>query len=85
MEVVDNVTTAFGLAAQGLAVTLTPDYVKPLARTFGLTMRRVIEPETIREVCIYRPVTRALSPSADGFAQFLAEHLKVWNRKTQAK
>ncbi|WP_081069674.1 LysR family transcriptional regulator [Burkholderia stagnalis] len=85
IEVVDNVTTAFGLAAQALAVTLTPDYVKPLARTFGLTMRRVIEPETIREVCIYRPVTRALSPSAAGFAQFLVEHLKVWNRETQAK
>ncbi|MEX3931684.1 LysR family transcriptional regulator [Paraburkholderia phymatum] len=83
VEVVDNVTTAFGLAAQGLAVTLAPAYVKPLAQTFGLAMRRVVEPETIREVCIYRPVDRSLSPSADGFAEFLGVCLKTWDRKTQ--
>ncbi|SIT47456.1 Transcriptional regulator [Paraburkholderia piptadeniae] len=83
VEVVDNVTTAFGLAAQGLAVTLAPAYVKPLAQTFGLAMRRVVEPETIREVCIYRPVDRSLSPSADGFAEFLGVCLRTWDRKTQ--
>lgn len=83
VEVVDNVTTAFGLAAQGLAITLAPAYVKPLAQTFGLVMRRVVEPETIREVCIYRPVDRSLSPPADGFAEFLQSCLKAWDRKTQ--
>ncbi|RQX85396.1 LysR family transcriptional regulator [Burkholderia stagnalis] len=85
VEVVDNVTTAFGLAAQGLGVTLTPDYVKPLAVTFGLTMRRVTDPETIREVCIYRPLNRELSPPADGFAKFLAAFLETWNRTMQAQ
>ena len=84
VEVVDNVTTAFGLVAQGLAVTLAPLYVKPLAQTFGLVMRRVVEPETIREVCVYRPVDRSLSPPADGFAQFLGVCLKIWDRKTQS-
>ncbi|WP_448169043.1 LysR family transcriptional regulator [Burkholderia ambifaria] len=85
VEVVDNVTTAFGLAAQGLAVLLAPAYVKPLAHTFGLTMRRVIEPETIREVCIYRPANRSLSPPAEGFAQFLGAYLRTWDLETQTR
>ncbi|KXU82764.1 LysR family transcriptional regulator [Paraburkholderia monticola] len=85
VEVVDNVTTAFGLAAQGLAVTLAPAYVAPLARTFGLVMKRIVDPETIREVCVYRSTERALSPSADGFADFVMRWLKRWDRETQAE
>ncbi|HZZ13081.1 MAG TPA: LysR family transcriptional regulator [Paraburkholderia sp.] len=85
VEVVDNVTTAFGLAAQGLAVTLAPAYVAPLARTFGLVMKRIVEPETIREVCVYRSTERALSPSADGFADFIVPWLKRWDRETQGQ
>jgi DNA-binding transcriptional LysR family regulator len=83
VEVVDNVTTAFGLASQGFAVTLAPAYVAPLARTFGLVMRRITDPETIRQVCVYRPLERSLSPSADGFAQFIGDWLKRWDRDTQ--
>jgi DNA-binding transcriptional LysR family regulator len=84
VNVVDNVTTAFGLAAQGLAVTLAPAYVAPLARTFGLVMKRIVDPETIRKVCMYRSTERALSPPADGFADFLMPWLKRWDRETQA-
>ncbi|MES2040371.1 MAG: LysR family transcriptional regulator [Pseudomonadota bacterium] len=83
VEIVDNVTTAFGLAAQGRVVTLAPAYVAPLAKTFGLVMRRIVDPETIREVCIYRPVERALSPSAEGFSEFMLQWLKRWDRKMQ--
>ena len=85
IDVVDNVTTAFGLASQGLAATLAPAYVAPLAETFGLIMRRIVEPETIRYVCVYRPVARALSPSADGFAEFLTEWLVRWDRDMQTR
>jgi DNA-binding transcriptional LysR family regulator len=84
VDVVDNVTTAFGIASQGLAVTLAPAYVAPLARTFGLVMKRIVDPETIREVCVYRSTERALSPPADGFADFLMPWLKRWDRETQA-
>jgi DNA-binding transcriptional LysR family regulator len=84
VAVVDNVTTAFGLAAQGIAVTLAPAYVAPLARTFGLVMRRIVEPETIRGVGLYRSVERALSPAADGFEEFLLQWLKRWDQETQA-
>jgi DNA-binding transcriptional LysR family regulator len=83
-DVVDNVTTAFGIASRGLAVTLAPAYVAPLARTFGLVMKRIVEPETIREVCLYRSTERALSPPAAGFADFLLPWLKRWDRETQA-
>ncbi|MDR6376485.1 LysR family transcriptional regulator [Paraburkholderia caledonica] len=84
VDVVDNVTTAFGIASRGLSVTLAPAYVAPLARTFGLIMKRIVEPETIREVCVYRSTERALSPPAAGFADFLLPWLKRWDRETQA-
>jgi DNA-binding transcriptional LysR family regulator len=84
VDVVDNVTTAFGIASRGLAVTLAPAYVAPLARTFGLIMKRIVEPETIREVCVYRSTERALSPPAAGFVDFLLPWLKRWDRETQA-
>ena len=58
--------------------------VAPLARTFGLIMKRIVEPETIREVCVYRSTERALSPPAAGFADFLLPWLKRWDRETQA-
>ncbi|MDR7003367.1 LysR family transcriptional regulator [Paraburkholderia strydomiana] len=85
VDVVDNVTTAFGIASRGLAVTLAPAYVAPLARTFGLIMKRIVEPETIREVCVYRSTERALSPPAAGFADFLLPWLKRWDRETRLK
>lgn len=74
VDVVDNISTALGIAAQGLAVTLAPAYVGVLARLLGLEMRRVIDPETVRKVCLYRPVTRTSSPAAAAFA----EHLQNW-------
>ena len=84
MDVVDNISTAFGIAAQGLAATLAPAYVGVLATTFGLVMRRVIDPETVRKVCLYRPTGRALSPAAQGFADFLSGHLAAWAKAHHA-
>lgn len=84
MDVVDNISTAFGIAAQGSVATLAPAYVGVLATTFGLVMRRVVEPETVRKVCLYRPTGRALSPAAQGFADFLAGHLAAWAKTHHA-
>ena len=78
VDVVDNITTALGLAAQGLAVTLAPAYVRTMAAGMGLVMRRVTRPETIRQVCIYRPAARALPPAAEAFAEFLTDWLRAW-------
>ena len=79
VEVVDNVTTALGLAAQGLALTLSPAYVGALAEPLGLVMRRVRGPEVMRQVCLYRPVHRTIPPAADGFAEFLGAWLREWD------
>ena len=72
-DVVDHVTTALGLAARGLAVTLAPAYVQALAQSMGLVPRRVVEPEATRQVCVYRAARRAASAAADAFAQHLVQ------------
>jgi DNA-binding transcriptional LysR family regulator len=78
VDVVDNISTALGIAAQGLAATLAPAYVGVMAKTLGLVMRRVVEPETVRKVCLYRPTARTLSPAAEGFAEYLAGWMAQW-------
>lgn len=82
VEIVDNVSTAFGIAAQGRAATLAPAYVNAIASAFGLEKLRVIEPETVRKVCLYRPLGRSLSPAAQGFADFLAAELPQWGKSS---
>jgi hypothetical protein len=41
----------------------------------------VVDPETVRKVCLYRPVARAVSPATEGFAEHLAAWLPAWSRK----
>jgi DNA-binding transcriptional LysR family regulator len=79
VDVVDNISTAFGIAAQGLGATLAPAYVGVLAKAFGLEMRRVTDPETVRKVCLYRAASRDLSPAAEGFGAFLSSWLIRWH------
>lgn len=78
LDVVDNISTALGVAAQGRVATLAPAYVGVLALKFGLVMRRVLDPETVRKVCLYKSTSRALSPAAEGFADHLARWLPQW-------
>lgn len=85
VEVVDNVTTALGIAAQGVAATLAPAYVGVVAGTMGLVMRRVVGPETIREVCLYRRANRALSSAAEGVAEHLERWLPRWRPEPAAR
>ena len=84
VDIVDNVSTALGIAAQGLAATLAPAYVGVMAAQLGLVMRRVTEPETVRKICLYRPTGRALSPAAAGFAEHLAHWLPGWAQSPAA-
>lgn len=74
LQVVDHLSTAFGLSACGRLATLAPAYVDRLAKAFGLVSRRVLAPEVTRQVCLYRPARRALSPAGEAFA----EHLRTW-------
>jgi len=74
--VVENLSTALGLAAWDLAVTLCPAYVGVLAQSFGLVMKRVEEPEIIREMSMYVPRDRTLTPATTAFVEFLKPFLK---------
>ena len=42
-------------------------------------MRRVLEPETVRKVCLYKSAARTLSPPAEAFAEHLAGWLPRWH------
>lgn len=78
VDVVDNVSTALGIAAQGLAATLAPAYIAVVAAPLGLVMRRVKDPEAIRQVCVYRSKVRAAPPAAEAFLEFLMQWLQQW-------
>jgi len=80
IEVVDHISTAFGMAAAGLAVTVSPAYVAPWAKRQGLVMRRIVDPEAMRQVCLYRPAHRVASPAIEGFAEYLVERLQKPHR-----
>ncbi|MEO5737676.1 MAG: LysR substrate-binding domain-containing protein [Variovorax sp.] len=78
IDVVDNVSTSLGIAAAGLAATLSPAYVGVWAeQRWGLVMRRVVEPEVMRHVCLYKPTRRVTSPAAEGFAEALYQSLRA--------
>ncbi len=66
-QVVDNVSSALGLAAAGLCYTITPAYVQALALPLGLVMREITSPVVQREMSLFRPADRTLSPAAAGF------------------
>ncbi|MNP70085.1 LysR substrate binding domain protein [compost metagenome] len=76
--VVDNISTALGLAASDLAVvlSLSPAFVAILARSLGLVMKRIEEPEIIREMSMYVPCDRELTPATQAFLEFIQPYLK---------
>lgn len=57
---------------------MAPAYVAVMAKPLGLVMKRVVQPESVRKVCLYAPATRALSPAAAGFADYLATWIQRW-------
>ncbi len=73
--VVDNITTAFGIAAQGLGVTFAPSYVSVLATAMGLVMKRVRQPEIVRELCLYHARKRKPGAPVESFLGFLKHYM----------
>jgi len=43
-------------------------------------MRRIVEPEVMRQVCLYRPAHRIASSATEGFAEYLMERLMKFRR-----
>ena len=57
-------TTALGMVASGLGLTVCPTYSASLVRAHGLQMVRLDQPDFHREVCVYSASRRSLSPAA---------------------
>ena len=65
------VSTALGLVAAGLGVTLVPTYGGPLAKAWGLVLRPLVAPVFERDVQIYPAPGRTLTPAAQAFVDVL--------------
>jgi len=74
-QIVDNISTALGLAAANLAATVSPAYVEALAKPLGLVMRRILDPEVLRHVSLYAPSDRPVPPATEGFRQHVRSRL----------
>jgi DNA-binding transcriptional LysR family regulator len=68
---VSYMTTALGMVASGLGLTVCPTYSASLVRAHGLQMVRLESPDFHREVCIYSAARRTLSPAAASFVEVL--------------
>ena len=66
-------TTAFGLVAAGMGVTLTSTYAAPLVKGYGLQIIDMPAPHFYREMCLYSQAGKAHSPAAAGFVACLQE------------
>lgn len=63
IRVVEHITTSLGLAASGLGVTFSPDYVAPLAKALGLVSRPLIAPVINRHLCLYTRADEQAGPA----------------------
>jgi DNA-binding transcriptional LysR family regulator len=81
LELVDNISTALGIAATGVAATLSPAYVRRWATKLGLVARPLGDPVAMRAVSLYRPAQRRISTAAEGFAL----HLATWLSRTEGR
>ena len=68
---VSYMTTALGMVASGLGLTVCPTYSASLVRAHGLQMVRLDQPDFHREVCVYGASKRSLSPAAASFVALL--------------
>ena len=59
------------MAAAGLGITFSPDYVAPFARLLGLVMRPLRNPSIRRHVCLYEPSKNGLSLTATALRDFI--------------
>lgn len=83
-QIVDNISTALGLAARDLCYTISPAYVEPLALPLGLVMRPIENPVLLREMSLFRPADRLLSPAASGFAGYAEARLRMGGAREAA-
>jgi DNA-binding transcriptional LysR family regulator len=72
---VHNITTALGMAASGLGVTVAPRHVEVIAGVMGLVPRELNDPRVVREISLFKPVTRDSGDAAACFERFVVAEL----------
>ena len=77
---VSYMTTALGMVASGLGLTVCPTYSAPLVRAHGLQMVRLESPDFHREVCVYSAARRTLSPAAASFVEVLERFARAQHK-----
>ncbi len=70
---VEHAGTALALVASGLGSAICAGYVRPMCEMHKLRMIPVVEPELMRQLSIYSPARRAMTPVAEGFHGFLQD------------
>ncbi|CAN7697438.1 LysR substrate-binding domain-containing protein [Variovorax sp. LjRoot84] len=73
---VSYMTTALGMVASGLGLTVCPTYSASLVKAHGLQMVKLDRPDFHREVCVYAASRRSLSPAAAGFVEMLEQFVR---------
>jgi DNA-binding transcriptional LysR family regulator len=73
---VGYVSTALGLAAAGLGVTMVPTYGSRLAMAMGLVLRPLVAPVFERDVQVYSAPGRGDSPAAQAFIELLIDSVR---------
>lgn len=87
VEVVDNISTALGLAKTGHLAAMAPAiaHVVEMADHMGLVRKSITEPDLACPTCLYRPQSIALSPASEAFAAFLGRWLRNRAASKQAQ
>jgi DNA-binding transcriptional LysR family regulator len=83
-EIVQNITTALGLAAAGLGVTFAPAYVGPLAAALGLTKCKLTEPSLMRRLTLYEMASSLAGP-ATAFRDTIMQERAAFVEKSDKK
>lgn len=74
-DIVDNVTTALGLVAQNLTVTMTPEVVERLNMYSHLKKLYLVEPELSRNYALYSQGDLWVSDPVKDFAKYIQQSL----------
>lgn len=70
-EIVDNVTTALGIAAENIAVTMTPEFVQNIAAHTPLVKRPLIQPALTRRYVLYSQAEPWIPEAVREFADYI--------------
>ena len=81
-HVVNQMPTAFALAAAGCGVALAGRFSLMLARGYGLVATLLHEPVLHREMHMYLPTARKLSDAATTFVDFALQFVKNYDPNT---